>query len=151
MLDNNIQKILDGIAKSDFSNPNNIHNVAGRKKIYVFQNGILIETLLSMESAYEKYGKQVKQFIKKKIELRNGQFFSYENEYNPTVYSNDSHLSYSKPLLVYYKGEFYGEFKSIKETAKELNLKRTSINHCLKGYKGQKTYKGFSFEYKKID
>lgn len=141
----NLQDILNRVGNSDISKNLQLPNLKKRKIVYVFKDGILIDRVYSITSLKEKYHTSVIA-LKGGYENKHGLFFSYENEYKP---KRSSHRLSHPPILVYHQNDFMGEFNTDREIEKEFNLNRRDIIACLTNRKGQKSTKGYTFEYKK--
>jgi hypothetical protein len=141
----NLQDILNKVANSDLVKNEQLYNISKRRIVYVFKNKVLFETLVSIEELKKKY-KGAELSLNQGYERNDGFYFSYENEYKPK--RNVSRVA-SPIILVYYKNDFVGEFKNPMTIANSFNLNRRDIIACLTNRKGQKSTKGYTFEYKK--
>lgn len=143
----NLQDMLNQITNSEISTIQQLGNLKKRKTVYVFKDGILVDTLKSVEAMRKKYPYSGLP-LKKGYARRDGYFFSYENNYNP---SRENYRKKKPSILVYHQGNFIGEFDTDKQIADKFNLNRRDIQACLTNRKGQKSTKGYTFAYKTND
>jgi len=142
----NLQDLLNVVANSEFVKEQQIGNLRKRKIVYVFKDGVLIDTMNSITELENKYGKCTTP-LRKGYETDKGFYFSFENEYNA---KRKTEWSYNPRILVYYEGKMIGIFDTDREIEKTFNLNRRDIHACLTNRKGQKSTKGYSFEYENI-
>lgn len=71
----------------------------------------------------------------------------YDNP-NPIIGRPKNSKDYDKPILCFRGDVFIGEFPSFTLAAKELNLNKRDVYNCLRKHRGQKSTKGYSFDYK---
>lgn len=141
----NLQDLLNQVQTSEFVRGQQIPNLRKRRIVYVFKHGVLIDKLNSTTKLEEKY-KSSGVPLREGYETREGFYYSYENEYNP---KREINRSYHPRILVYFEGECIGVFDTDREIVKTLNLNRRDIVACLTNRKGQKSTKGYTFEYEK--
>jgi hypothetical protein len=142
----NLQDMLNVVTNSQFVREQQIGNLRKRKIVYVFKDSVLIDTINSITEFENKYGKNESRPLRKGYETNEGFYYSFENEYNP---KRKMVWSYNPRILVYYEGKMIGIFDTDKEIEKTFNLNRRDIYACLTNRKGQKSTKGYSFEYEK--
>jgi hypothetical protein len=143
----NLQDLLNVVANSEFVKSQQIGVLSKRKIVYVFKNGVLIDTMNSIAEFEKKYGKNQSTPLREGYETNKGFYYSFENEYNP---KRKMVWSYNPRILVYYEGKMIGIFDTDREIEKTFNLNRRDIFACLTNRKNQKSTKGYSFEYEDI-
>ena len=139
----NLQDLLNGVINSQFVREQQIPNLRKRKIVYVFKHGVLIESLNSITELEKKYKSSLIP-LREGYETNEGFYYSYSNEYNPK-----RKIQRSRPprILVYHEGKMIGIFDTDREIEKTFNLNRRDIIACLTNRKGQKSTKGYNFEY----
>lgn len=145
---NNLQDLLDKIAKMEIADPKRLRKIeAGMKNakpLYVFHNGVLVETCRSLTDATTKYGCGVTHKVLRKYEDKDGYYFSYTNIFNPK--DKPSNITHQNEVQVFdISGTPLGIFPSVAEASRVYGLSSSTAVAVCNGKRKQT--KGYVLKY----